>query len=98
MTTQLVKDGLDAKRVLDEPVFKRAVANTRDMYVNLLKATKPRDDVERRVWCEMLNAIDVIEAHLRAFAAAGNQSELQLEAYSPKPEETRFARYFRRTG
>jgi hypothetical protein len=93
---ELIKVGKEAERILDTEAFKRAMGGVRDLYIGRLKATKPRDDVERRVWCEMLTALDALEANLRALTAAGAQADVQLEAYTPRPEETRFARMFQR--
>lgn len=94
--TDLIQLGKEAERWLESEPYKRSIGGVRDFYIAKLAATKPRDDVERRVWCEMLNALGMLDANMRALAGGGKQASEQLEAYTPKPEESRFARMFPR--
>lgn len=93
---ETIKDGNDAARLLDSPAFKRAMQSTAAAYIAKIKASGPKDDVERRVWGEMLNALDTLDANLKALMAAGKIAESRVEVYEPQPEQTRFARMFRR--
>lgn len=72
-TPEQIRD--EANRILDSEIFKEAVAAIRaEAMSQLLAATGPDADTTRREKADLINAINGVEARIRATAAAAAQA------------------------
>ena len=71
-TPEQIRD--EANRILESEIFKEAVAAIRAEAMNqLLAATGPDADTTRREKADLINAINGVEARIRAEAYAAGQ-------------------------
>lgn len=88
----------DAERLLNTSAFKEALDGAKEFYLAKLMECGPTEHEKRAIYVEALRNLPLIRGHLEALVAHGRQVINQLQEFSPKPEETRFAKFLRRVG
>lgn len=70
-----MNNAADARRILDDPTFKKAMADVRAEVTQDWKRTRPDDTAGREKLWLTLNAVDRLEERLEAYVLDGKMAE-----------------------
>ena len=71
----------DAKRLLDNPLFKEAFTTIREELIKHLLNTRVAEEVERDRLYITIKALDLVEQHIRSVFETGKLAEKEQEEF-----------------
>lgn len=76
-TGEEIKRGEQAKRILDDPLYKESVNLIRENLLNELTQTQIRDHEGREFLYLLIRSLDTIQVHLQSVLETGQMATLQ---------------------
>lgn len=77
-----IQRGQNAKRLVDDPLYKEAFDTTKEHLIDMLLQTKISEEVERDRIYITIKSLDLVDQHIKSVLATGKLAEGQDEFYS----------------
>ena len=77
-----IQRGQNAKRLIDDPLYKEAFDTTKEHLIDLLLQTKISEEVERDRIYITIKSLDLVDQHIKSVLDTGKLAEGQDEFYS----------------
>jgi hypothetical protein len=77
-----IQRGQNARRLIDDPLYKEAFDTTKEHLIDLLLQTKISEEVERDRIYITIKSLDLVDQHIKSVLDTGKLAEGQDEFYS----------------
>jgi hypothetical protein len=77
-----IQRGQDAKRLVDDPLYKEAFTETKKHLIDMLLQTKISEEVERDRIYITIKSLDLVDEHIKSVLNTGKLAEKGQEFYS----------------
>jgi len=77
-----IQRGQNARRLIDDPLYKEAFGTTKEHLIDLLLQTKISEEVERDRIYITIKSLDLVDQHIKSVLDTGKLAEGQDEFYS----------------
>lgn len=77
-----IQRGQNAKRLIDDPLYKEAFETTKEHLIYMMLQTKISEEVERDRIYITIKSLDLVDQHIKSVLETGKLAEGQDEFYS----------------
>jgi len=77
-----IRRGQDAERLINDPLYKEAFENTRDLLIQLMLQTDINQETERDRIYMTIKSLELVEQHIRSVLETGQLAEKGQEYFN----------------